>query len=242
MVWPGDGDGAGRGSPPLGHPLARDRDEELVERARSGDRQAFRQLFLAHRSQVARVIQRLVPVNEIEDVVQEVFLHVHRSLGSFRGDARFSTWLFRLSLNVARMHVRRAKSRPKLSLAGDTADVRLERSHVDTPASESERHERIVALDKLLAQLSEKKREALVLHDFEGLSADEISKVVEAPVMTVRTRVFYARRELYAAMAADPALAGLSRWLSPQSKGGVPGGLGATPPANDQRGDEEGDE
>ena len=65
MVWPGDGDGAGRGSAAPGHPVTRD--EELVERARSGDRQAFRQLFLAHRAQVARVIQRLVPANEVED-------------------------------------------------------------------------------------------------------------------------------------------------------------------------------
>jgi RNA polymerase sigma-70 factor (ECF subfamily) len=207
-----------------GRPLSRD--EELVERARSGDRHAFRQLFLAHRSQVARVIQRLVPTNEIEDVVQDVFLHVHRSLSSFRGDAKFSTWLFRLSLNVARMHVRRGRSRPKLSLAGDTSDAQLERPHVDTPATESERRERVAALDRLLAKLSEKKREALVLHDFEGMSAEEISKIVEAPVMTVRTRVFYARRELYAALAEEPALAGLSRWLSP---------------SNDQTG-EEGDE
>jgi RNA polymerase sigma-70 factor (ECF subfamily) len=218
MVWPGDGDGAGRGSPAPGHPLTRD--EELVERARAGERNAFRQLFLAHRAQVARVIQRLVPLNEVEDVVQDVFLHVHRSLGSFRGDARFSTWLFRLSLNVARMHVRRGRSRPKLSLAGDSADPRLERSHAQTPASESERRERMAALDRLLAKLSEKKREALVLHDFEGLSAEEISKIVEAPVMTVRTRVFYARRELYAALAEEPALAGLQRWLSPSNDQG----------------------
>jgi RNA polymerase sigma-70 factor (ECF subfamily) len=208
----------------MGHPLTGD--EELVERARSGDRHAFRQLFLAHRNQVARVIQRLVPANEVEDVVQDVFLHVHRSLSTFRGDAKFSTWLFRLSLNVARMHVRRARSRPKLSLAGDAADSRLERSHVQTPASESERRERMAALDRLLGKLSEKKREALVLHDFEGLSAEEIAKIVDVPVMTVRTRVFYARRELYAALAAEPALAGLSRWLAP---------------SNDQSG-EEGDE
>jgi RNA polymerase sigma-70 factor (ECF subfamily) len=148
-------------------------------------------------------------------VVQDVFLHVHRSLSTFRGDAKFSTWLFRLSLNVARMHVRRARSRPKLSLAGDSADARLERSHVETPASESERRERMAALDRLLGKLSEKKREALVLHDFEGLAAEEIAKIVEAPVMTVRTRVFYARRELYAALAEEPALAGLSKWLVP---------------------------
>ena len=231
MVWAGDGDGAGHGSAAPGERAGSGgrtliRDEELVERARSGDRHAFRQLFMTHRAQVARVIQRLVAHNEVEDVVQEVFLHVHRSLASFRGDARFSTWLFRLSLNVARMHVRRGRSRPKLSLAGDHSDAQLERSHVQTPAAESERRERMAALDRLLARLSEKKREALVLHDFEGLSAEEISKVVEAPVMTVRTRVFYARRELYAALAEEPSLAGLSRWLAP---------------SNDQT-DEEGDE
>jgi hypothetical protein len=63
MVWPGDGDGAGSGTPTVGPPLTRD--EELVERARSGDRHAFRQLFLTHRNQVARVIQRLVSANEV---------------------------------------------------------------------------------------------------------------------------------------------------------------------------------
>jgi RNA polymerase sigma-70 factor (ECF subfamily) len=195
-------------------------DESLVERVRAGDRHAFRQLFLAHRGQVARVIQRFVPPNEIDDLVQEVFLHVHRSLASFRGEARFTTWLYRLSLNVARMHVRKARSRPKLSLTGDNEHPQLERAHLDTPASESERRERIVALDRLLAQLSEKKREALVLHDFEGLPAEEIAKIVDAPVMTVRTRVFYARRELYAALAAEPVLSGLARWLSPDNDQG----------------------
>lgn len=215
MVLPRGGDEPQHGSPILGRTVSGD--EELVERARSGDRQAFRALFLSHRHQVARVIQRLVPPNELEDVVQDVFLHVYRSLASFRGDARFSTWLYRLSLNVARMHVRKARSRPKLSFTGDHDDARLLRVNSDTPLSESERHERVAALHRLLANLSEKKREALILHDFEGLSAEEISKIVDAPVMTVRTRVFYARRELYAALAKEPALAGLSRFLGPDN-------------------------
>jgi RNA polymerase sigma-70 factor, ECF subfamily len=214
MVLP-VGEKAGRDAGRMERPLSRD--EDLVERARSGDRHAFRTLFLEHRSQVARVIQRLVPLNEVEDVVQEVFLHVHRSLASFRGEARFTTWLYRLSLNVARMHVRRARSRPRLALSGDHEDPRFERTQGPTPATESERRERIVALDRLLARLSEKKREALVLHDFEGQSAEEIAKIVEAPIMTVRTRVFYARRELYAALAQEPALAGLVRWLAPEN-------------------------
>ncbi|MFT3922662.1 MAG: sigma-70 family RNA polymerase sigma factor [Myxococcales bacterium] len=182
-------------------------DEELVQRAQRGDRAAFKALFMAHRAQVARLVQRFVPANEVEDVSQEVFLHVHRSLGSFRGDSRFSTWLYRLTLNVTRMHVRKQQSRPKLSLAGDDEHGRLERTEPETPASEAERNERLAALRRLVGELAEKKREALVLHDFEGLSAEEIAKIVEAPVMTVRTRVFYARKELYAAIALDPALA-----------------------------------
>ncbi len=136
-------------------------EDELVERARQGDRAAFKTLFLAHRAQVARLVQRFVAANEVEDVSQEVFLHVHRSLGSFRGESRFSTWLYRLTLNVTRMHVRKQQSRPKLALAGDDEHGRLERTEPETPASEAERNERLAALKRLVHELPEKKREAL---------------------------------------------------------------------------------
>jgi len=184
-------------------------DLELVERARGGDRAAFRALFLAHRQATARLLTRLVPAGEVEDVTQEVFLQVHRSLDAFRGEARFSTWLYRLTMNVARMHLRRQKSRPKLTLVGQDEGGRLEQAAPETPQREAERNERMRALDRLLGELSEKKREALVLHDFQGVAADEIARILEVPVMTVRTRIFYARRELYAAFAREPALAAL---------------------------------
>jgi len=193
-------------------------DEQLVERARQGDRAAFRALFMAHRGQVARLLMRLVPQHEIEDVAQEVFLQVHRSLDAFRGDARFSTWLYRLTLNVARMHLRRQRSRPKLAFAGADEAGKLELPSTETPAHEAERHERMAALDRLLARLSDKKREALILHDFQGISAEEVAKIVDAPVMTVRTRVFYARKELYAALAEEPALAMLLDTLAPSPR------------------------
>lgn len=194
-------------------------DEELVERARRGDRSAFQTLFLAHRAQTGRLLARLVPHNEIEDVAQEVFLQVHRSLQAFRGDSRFSTWLYRLTLNVARMHLRKQKSRPKLQLAGQDEAGQLDQPQLDTPQLEAERHERLRALDRLLSRLSDKKREALVLHDFQGVSAEEIAQICEVPVMTVRTRVFYARRELYAALAEEPALAVLvEAFVAPQAR------------------------
>jgi RNA polymerase sigma-70 factor (ECF subfamily) len=184
-------------------------DEELVERAQQGDRTAFRNLFLAHRAQTSRLLARLVPQNEVEDVAQEVFLQVHKSLAAFRGESRFSTWLYRLTFNVARMHLRRQKSRPKLNLAGNDEAGQLDLPADETPQFTAERRERLRALDRLLAQLSDKKREALVLHDFQGVSADEIAQICDVPVMTVRTRVFYARKELYAALSQEPALAAL---------------------------------
>ena len=160
-------------------------DEELVARAQRGDRAAFQALFMAHRAQTSRLLSRLVPHNEIEDVAQEVFLQVHKSLSAFRGDARFSTWLYRLTLNVARMHLRRQKSRPKLNLQGQLSTHEdsspLDTRTSDTPQLEAERHERLRALDRLLAQLSEKKRETLVLHDFQGVSAEEIAKSAKCP-------------------------------------------------------------
>jgi RNA polymerase sigma-70 factor (ECF subfamily) len=193
-------------------------EEAWIAAAQKGDRAAFRKLFEAHSALVTRLLCRLVPRADVEDVAQEVFLHVHRSLANFRGDSRFTTWLYRLTLNVARMHLRRQKSRPVLALTADEEGSPLERPEPETPQSLNERGERLTALSRLLDRLSEKKREAIVLHDFQGLSAEEIAEIVDAPVMTVRTRLFYARKELYAALSEEESLSGIGRSL-----GTVPG-------------------
>jgi RNA polymerase sigma-70 factor (ECF subfamily) len=78
--------------------------DELVERARTGDREAFRELFRMHRADVARLAFRMMGAKgsnaDLEDIVQEVFLQVHRSLADFRSQAKFSTWLHRVTVNV----------------------------------------------------------------------------------------------------------------------------------------------
>jgi len=181
----------------------------LIDRALSGDASAFREIFRAHRQDVARVVYRLLgPSPDVDDVVQEVFLHVYRSLPNFRGESRFSTWLYRLAVNVARMHLRKGRSRPRFADV-DLPDVASEEdARRDDPESLSEQRQRVRVLYRLLDQLGDKKREVIVLHDFEGMPAKEISALVGAPVLTVRTRLFYARKELYAAMANEPLLEG----------------------------------
>jgi RNA polymerase sigma-70 factor (ECF subfamily) len=177
----------------------------LVARCRSGDATAFRELFVTHRQDVGRLVFRMTGARaDLEDLVQEVFLQVHRSIGDFRGDARFSTWLYRLTVNVVLMHRRAAKSRPHL-VAEDAAappwDPRV------LPDEQVARRRRAAAFYRILDRLSEKKRTVFVLHELEGMSPAEIGKVVGAPVLTVRTRLFYARRELAELLRAEPALA-----------------------------------
>jgi RNA polymerase sigma-70 factor (ECF subfamily) len=183
-----------------------DPDRALVERALAGDESAFKQLFARHRDDASRVVYRMLgPSPEVEDVVQDVFLHVYRSLHTFRGDSRFSTWLYRLAVNVTRMHLRKRKSRPRFADV-DVPETPSEDQRVLDPGEEVDQRKRIRALYDVLETLSEKKREVLVMHDFDGVAAKEIAESLDIPVLTVRTRLFYARKELYAAMRSHPAL------------------------------------
>lgn len=194
---------------------------DLVSRCRSGDQGAFRELFRVHRDDVARLVYRMLGSSaDVPDLVQEVFLQVHRSIGDFRGDARFSTWLYRLTVNVVLMHRRAARSRPQLvqeATSFPPEDPRL------LPDEQVTRKRRIAALYRLVERLSEKKRTVFVLHELEGMTPAEIAKVVAAPVLTVRTRLFYARREMLDMMRQDPALSSLV-----ESEGGDAAGLVAS--------------
>lgn len=190
----------------------------LVARAREGDRGAFRKLFERHRADVARLVYRMVgPRTEIEDLIQEVFVQVHRSLRDFRGEARFSTWLHRVTVNVVLMHRRAEKSRPILTEELPSGTV--EDLQTTLPDAEVERRKRIGAFFELVGQIADKKRVVFVLHDLEGKSPTEIAEIVDAPILTVRTRLFYARRELEEKMRAHPLLASIM-----DREGGFAGG------------------
>jgi RNA polymerase sigma-70 factor (ECF subfamily) len=179
----------------------------LVRRAQRGDRAAFTQLFRHHRVGVLRLVHRMLgPSADLEDVVQEVFLQVHRSLHDFRGQAKFSTWLHRVAVNVVLMARRAAKSRPVLTSAPEHDE---HRANGELPDEATARRRRIAAFRRLLEELPEKKRIVFELHEIEGRTPAEISEIVGAPVLTVRTRLFYARRELAEKMRAEPALAQL---------------------------------
>ncbi len=177
---------------------------ELIERCKAGDGLAFREVFRNHRADVARLALRMTGrPGDLEDLVQEVFLQVYRSIKDFRGQSRFSTWLYRVTVNVVLMQRRAAKSRPVLQ---EMPDEGFGKDGRDLPDDQVARGRRVAAFYRLLDRLSDKKRAVFVLHELEGLSPAEVAKVVSAPVLTVRTRLFYARRELLEMLREEPAL------------------------------------
>ncbi|HEY2509706.1 MAG TPA: RNA polymerase sigma factor [Polyangiaceae bacterium] len=192
--------------------------ESLLTRAASGDRAAFREVYVRHRTDVARLVFRMLgPRSDVEDVIQEVFFQVFRSLKDFRGQSKFTTWLHRVTVNVVLMHRRAAKSRPVF------ADEPIEDGRVNAeialPDEDFARRERMRAFARLLDRLAEKKRVVFILHELEGLPPAEIAKIVGAPVLTVRTRLFYARRELESMLSEEPTLAGVLKEMTYEEEG-----------------------
>ncbi|HEY1696309.1 MAG TPA: RNA polymerase sigma factor [Polyangiaceae bacterium] len=194
-------------------------EDGLIARAVGGEAAAFRLLYERHRTDVARLVYRMLGArSDLEDVIQEVFVQVYRSLKDFRGQSKFSTWLHRVTVNVVLMHRRSARSRPVF--ADEPPAEPALRSADIAPDEDAERRERVRAFGRLLDRLADKKRIVFVLHELEGISPSEIARIVGAPVLTVRTRLFYARRELEEMLRDEPVLASMSLSFSKVSSAG----------------------
>jgi RNA polymerase sigma-70 factor, ECF subfamily len=179
---------------------------ELIRRCRAGDRAAFESFYREHRRQVAGNLFRVLgDRTEIDDLVQEVFVIAFRGMGRFRGDAKLSTWLYRICVNVALGRLRQRSRRP---LSVSSADPAAMAATQPAPADEGperllERREDVARVYRVLERLSPKKRVVLVLHEIQGLDIKEIAEIVGAPLITVRTRLHYARKEFYRAIAGE---------------------------------------
>jgi RNA polymerase sigma-70 factor, ECF subfamily len=185
--------------------------DDTIARSKEGDQGAFRELFLRHRGEVARLVYRMAGTDaDVEDLVQEVFFQVHRSLKDFRGQSKFTTWLHRVTVNVVLMQRRAARSRPQL-VATQSEDVLPDPRML--PDEDAARRERQRAFARLVDGLADKKRVVFILHELEGMAPSEIAAIVGAPVLTVRTRLFYARRELSDRMRQEPVLASFADGL-----------------------------
>jgi RNA polymerase sigma-70 factor (ECF subfamily) len=175
------------------HGVDPDPDELLVRRARRGDQEAFAALVERHRARLFTLAARtLGSRTDAEDVVQEALVRAWRSLPRFRGGSRFSTWLYRITVNCA--HDAASRRRP------EPAEAVAER---EDPRDRIVEAELSGALQQALDRLEEPYRVAVVMYDVLGCSYAEIAEATGVPEGTVKSRIFRGRRDLAAALGTS---------------------------------------
>jgi RNA polymerase sigma-70 factor (ECF subfamily) len=170
-----------------------DADHAYVQATLRGDLHAFEALVERHRDVVVRVAARIAGREEAEDVSQDAFLRAFHRLGRFRADASFRAWLLQITHNAAVDHISRRRPEP-VETPEQAAEDR-EHTVARLPAERLESRERIARLERKLRGLSPEARAVLVLRDVEGLSYEEIADITQAPLGTVKARLFRARRD-----------------------------------------------
>ncbi len=195
-------------SDPPASPLGRIDERALVARCKAGERAAHDELYHRFRRAVAANLYRVLgDRGELDDLVQEVFVIAFRGLASFRHEAQLSTWLYRICVNVAFGKMRTRSRRPPPIAVADLELASNDSSLVERPESPERALERRQDQERVYAALEKlppKKRIVLYLHEIEGRDLKEIAYLVDSNPVTVRTRLFYARREFYAILAAEP--------------------------------------
>jgi RNA polymerase sigma-70 factor (ECF subfamily) len=167
-------------------------DEELVASSLAGDPSAFDLLVLRWDRKIQGAIYRLMgSEEEARDLCQEAFLKAYRGLGGFKGEARFSSWLYQIALNLCRDRMRRRRGRVMVSL--DALDAEAQGAVLRDEAST---HDLVEARDlqhrvrAAVMALPDDQREVIVLKEYEGLTFQEIAEVLDLPVSTVKTRLY----------------------------------------------------
>ena len=184
-------------------------DRDLVERVQRGERRAFDLLMLKYQHRIAKLIARYVQdPADVLDVAQEAFMKAYRAIPKFRGDSAFYTWMYRIAINTAKNHLAAQARRPRDS-GVDVADaeqfddaVELKETATPEGLALTEEIQRTVAA--AIEALPEDLKVAVSLRELEGLSYEDIARVMECPVGTVRSRIFRAREAINARL--DPLL------------------------------------
>jgi RNA polymerase sigma-70 factor (ECF subfamily) len=176
-------------------------EEQLVERCRAGDPQALRMLFERERRYVHRLLYRVVGSNtHMDDLLQDTFMEVFRSLPSFRGESSLRTWIHRCAVRVAYAHFKNNARVPHLEPVDDLGPGPA------TPEERSSRRQAIRRLYAVLDRLEPRQRMAFTLFAIEGRSLRQIAEIMESSLATAKIRTWRARRALEKRAQKDPLL------------------------------------
>lgn len=172
-------------------------DAYLVKRCKEGDHQSFRQIYHRHQQRVRSTLYQLCGASSLDDLVQEVFLRAWKGLPQLREASQFSTWLYRISWNVAsdqRRQFAQAKRDQSRLYNEQTLSNPLSVQHSGTPELMQLHYQDLV--QRGLDQLSFEHRAVLVLHDLEDVPQKEVAEILGIPVGTVKSRLFHARTSM----------------------------------------------
>jgi RNA polymerase sigma-70 factor (ECF subfamily) len=182
-------------------------EEALVRRARKGDLQSYDELIKRYQERIYATIYHMTSNHEdANDLAQESFIKAFQALASFKGGSSFYTWLYRIAVNKTINFLKQRKNRTHMSLndldfnAEHDPDLMALISH-KTPRRDAGLSELQEKLNAALQKLSEPHRLVVVLHDVQGQSHEEIAKVMDCNIGTVRSRLFYARQQLQSELA-----------------------------------------
>jgi len=189
----------------VGHSITmNDPDLSLVERSQQNDLEAFEVLVQRYQGKVYSFVCKMTnDVADAEDIVQEVFIRVYRSIHRFRAESTFQTWLYRIALNMCVDRSRRSQREVPVAFSLDanpeqegTERLREIPDESHNPERVAERAELQSRVRRCLAQMSAKLRTVIVLYDIQGLSYEEIAATLRCPIGTVKSRLFNARADL----------------------------------------------
>lgn len=168
-------------------------DEELVARSRGGDADSFNQLILRWERPIYALAYRVIGREEdARDVCQEAFFRAYRALPGFKGEAKFSSWLYRITLNLCRDWIRRQRRAPVQQMPEDAEA--LDAVAVVDPSESIEdlvaRRELTSVVEEAMTHLPEEQRTAIILKEYHGMTFQEIADLQGCPLSTVKTRLY----------------------------------------------------
>ena len=168
-------------------------DEELVARAQGGDIESFNQLIVRWERPIYALAYRVIGKEEdARDVCQDAFLRAYRALPGFKGQAKFSSWLYRIALNLCRDWIRRQRRAPVSQLPEDMDAIELasEKGPVESIEDLVARRELSAIVEEAMSELSEEQRTAIILKEYHGMTFQEIADMQGCPLSTVKTRLY----------------------------------------------------
>ena len=172
-------------------------DAELVAASKAGDQDAFAQLVLRHQRRVFNLVFRMLQqYEEANEVTQETFFAAWQGLPAFRGDARFSTWLYRIAYNCCLKQLEQRKRDSVLQTAIQAEQILQEESCDERAAAELETYERQALVREHLSLLPTKYRVVLILRHLQEMTYEEMAEILTIPIGTIKTHLFRARNLL----------------------------------------------